>query len=80
VVAPEEMKEVVDAYEDKSEPKKVQATGLHIGKEKYIVIKAEGRSLYGKKVCGCEPRAAAYALISIQTDILHPRAGKVSSL
>lgn len=44
------MQEVVGAYKDSSEPKKVQSTGLHIAGQKYIVIKADDTSLYGKKV------------------------------
>jgi len=48
-VTPQEMQEVVGAYKDTSMPKKVQSTGLHIAGEKYIVIKADDTSLYGKK-------------------------------
>ena len=44
------MKEVVGAYKDTSEPKKVQQNGLHIAGEKYFVLKADETSLYGKKV------------------------------
>ena len=44
------MQEVVTAYKDTEMPKKVQSTGLHIAGEKYIVIKADDTSLYGKKV------------------------------
>lgn len=49
-VTPAELQEVVGAYKDTSEPKKVQASGLHIAGVKYIVIKADDTSLYGKKV------------------------------
>jgi hypothetical protein len=52
-VTPAEMQEVVGAYKDTSEPKKVQSTGLHIAGQKYIVIKADDRSLYGKNVRSC---------------------------
>ncbi|KAH0837178.1 Profilin [Fonsecaea pedrosoi] len=48
-VSPQEMQEVVGAYKDTSVPKKVQSTGLHIAGQKYIVIKADETSLYGKK-------------------------------
>ncbi|OQU98864.1 hypothetical protein CLAIMM_04581 [Cladophialophora immunda] len=48
-VSPQEMQEVVGAYKDTSVPKKVQSTGLHIAGQKYIVIKADESSLYGKK-------------------------------
>ena len=44
------MQEIVNAYKDDSQPKKVQSTGLHIAGQKYIVIKADETSLYGKKV------------------------------
>ncbi len=55
-VTPAEMQEVVGAYKDTSQPKKVQATGLHIAGQKYIVIKADETSLYGKKVGPTHPR------------------------
>jgi len=48
-VTPAEMQEVVGAYKDTSQPKKVQSTGLYIAGQKYIVIKADETSLYGKK-------------------------------
>jgi len=48
-VLPQEMKEVVSAYKDTETPKRVQSTGLHIAGEKYIVLKADETSLYGKK-------------------------------
>jgi len=47
------MKEIVTAYKDKGDKngvKQVQSTGLHVGGERYIVLKADERSLYGKKV------------------------------
>lgn len=44
------MQEVVGAYKDTATPKAVQSTGLHIAGQKYIVIKADDTSLYGKKV------------------------------
>lgn len=49
-VAPEEIKEVVNSYADKGEPKKVQSSGFHVAGHRYVTIKAEDRSLYGKKV------------------------------
>ncbi|MCJ1363129.1 profilin, required for normal timing of actin polymerization in response to thermal stress [Acarospora aff. strigata] len=48
-VAPSEIKEVVTAYKDKSDVKQVQSNGLRIGGDRYVVIKADDRSLYGKK-------------------------------
>jgi len=46
------MQEVVAAYRDpgKEGVKQVQSTGLHIAGERFVVIKADERSIYGKKV------------------------------
>ena len=47
------MKEVVTAFADKGDAagvKAVQSTGLHVGGQRYVVLKADDRSLYGKKV------------------------------
>jgi hypothetical protein len=43
---------VVAAYKDPGTDgvKQVQSTGLHIAGERFIVIKADERSIYGKKV------------------------------
>ena len=41
---------MVAAYEDKGDVKAVQANGLHVANERYIVLKADDRSLYGRKV------------------------------
>lgn len=49
-VSPEEIKEVVTAYNDKGPIKAVQSNGLHIAGERYVVLKADDRALYGKKV------------------------------
>ena len=49
-VAPHEIKDVIAAYADTGDVKKVQASGFHIAGERYVCIKADGRSLYGKKV------------------------------
>lgn len=49
------MQAVVRAYKDKGDAngvKQVQSAGLHIGGERFIVLKADERSIYGKKV-GC---------------------------
>ena len=45
-----EMTTIVDAYKDTSEPKKVQSQGFHVAGVRYVVIKADDRSLYGMKV------------------------------
>ena len=47
---PEELKEIVSAYKDKADVKKIQSTGIHVAGERYVVIKADDRSIYGKKV------------------------------
>ncbi|KAK4570540.1 profilin, required for normal timing of actin polymerization in response to thermal stress [Recurvomyces mirabilis] len=54
-VSPEEMQAVVAAYKDpgKDGVKNVQASGLHIAKERFVVLKADDRSIYGKKVSPC---------------------------
>jgi len=52
-VAPAEMKEIVTAYKDKGDAngvKQVQSSGLHVAGERFVVLKADERSLYGKKV------------------------------
>jgi len=48
-VSPQEIAEVVGAYKDTSAPKKVQSTGLHIAGEKYVVLRADETSRYGRK-------------------------------
>ena len=47
---PEELKEIVSAYKDTGEVKKVQSTGLHVAGEKFVIFKADDRSIYGRKV------------------------------
>ena len=51
-VSPQEMQEVVAAYRDpgKDGVKQVQSTGLHVAGERFVVLKADERSIYGKKV------------------------------
>ncbi len=46
------MKEIVNAYKDKGEDgvKQIQKNGIHVGGERFVVLKAEDRSIYGKKV------------------------------
>ncbi|KAL9105684.1 MAG: hypothetical protein Q9227_009168 [Pyrenula ochraceoflavens] len=48
-VSPAEIKEVVNAYKDSGTPKQVQSSGLHVAGERMVVLKADDRSLYGKK-------------------------------
>ena len=48
------MQAVVAAYKDPGNAdgvKKVQSEGLHVAGERYVVLKADARSIYGKKVC-----------------------------
>lgn len=54
-LSPQELKEVVTAFNDTNEPKAVQASGLHLAGEKYFVIMANEKSLYGKKVGWRQP-------------------------
>jgi hypothetical protein len=49
-VTPKEMQDVVAAFKDTSEPKKVQMSGLHIAGQKYFVLKADDAGIYGKQV------------------------------
>lgn len=51
-VSPQEMQEIVSAYKDpgKDGVKQVQSTGLHVAGERFVVLKADDRSIYGKKV------------------------------
>ena len=44
------MKVVVDSFADKADIKDIQSRGFYIAGHKYLTIKAEGRSLYGKMV------------------------------
>jgi len=48
-VSAAEMQTVVTAYKDTADVKKVQSEGLHIAGERFVVIKADDRSIYGKK-------------------------------
>ena len=48
------MKEIVNAYSDKGDDtgvKQIQSNGVHVAGERYVVLKADERSIYGKKVC-----------------------------
>lgn len=49
-VAPGEIKEIINAYNDKNDVKAVQSNGLHVGGERFVVLKADQRSLYARKV------------------------------
>lgn len=50
-VTPAELKQVVAAYKDNQDIKSIQGSGFYIAGEKYITLRADDRSLYGKKVC-----------------------------
>jgi profilin len=45
------MQAIVTAYKDPGTDgvKKVQSEGLHVAGERFVVIKADNRSIYGKK-------------------------------
>ncbi|KAI9786246.1 MAG: profilin, required for normal timing of actin polymerization in response to thermal stress [Geoglossum umbratile] len=46
MVSPQEIKEAIGAYKD---PEKVRSSGLYVEGEKYVVLKADDRSLYARK-------------------------------
>jgi len=48
-VSPGEIKEVIASYSDTSDLKKIQSGGFRIAGEKYMTIKADEKSVYGKK-------------------------------
>jgi len=51
-VKPEELKEIVASFTDKGDAdgiKKVQKDGFHVAGERYVVLRSDERSLYGKK-------------------------------
>lgn len=50
-VQPAEVQKIVAAYKDTKDVKEIQGTGFHIAGDKFITIKADDRSIYGKKVC-----------------------------
>lgn len=43
------MKDVAAGFTDKGR-EKLQANGLYLAKEKFLIVKADERSIYGKKV------------------------------
>ena len=49
-IAPAEIKEIIAAYNDKNDIKAVQSDGLHVAGERFVVLKSDDRSLYGKRV------------------------------
>jgi profilin len=59
------MQAVVAAYKDTADPKKVWATGLHIAGQKYVTLKADDRSLYGKKVGSVQHKTYPIGLCGI---------------
>ena len=56
------MKAIVEAYKDTTNPKKIWGTGLHVAKQKYVTLKADDRSLYGKLV-RFHPRNSLWAFL-----------------
>ncbi len=44
------MQAIVAAFADKSDVKAVQSNGFHVGNERFVVLKSDDRSLYGRKV------------------------------
>jgi hypothetical protein len=50
-ITPAEMKAVVAALKGGAGADKIWGEGVHITGEKYVVTKAEDRSIYARKVC-----------------------------
>lgn len=48
-VSPAEIKEIIASYSDTSDVKKIQSGGFRVAGEKYMTIKADEKSVYGKK-------------------------------
>lgn len=48
---PSEVQEIISGY---ANPENATAHGVHVAGEKYFVIKADERSIYGKKVIKCK--------------------------
>ena len=49
-VSPTEVQEIIASYTDTSDVKKIQSGGFRVAGEKYMTIKADEKSVYGKKV------------------------------
>ncbi len=49
-VSPTEIKNIIASYTDTSDVKKIQSEGFRVAGEKYMTIKADEKSVYGKKV------------------------------
>lgn len=48
-VSPAEIKEVIASYTDTTDVKKIQSGGFRVAGEKYMTIKADEKSVYGRK-------------------------------
>lgn len=49
-VSPTEIKNIITSYTDTSDVKKIQSEGFRVAGEKYMTIRADEKSVYGKKV------------------------------
>lgn len=49
-VSPTEIKNIIASYADTSDVKKIQSEGFRVAGEKYMTIRADEKSVYGKKV------------------------------
>lgn len=54
-VTPEEIKQVIASYSDTGETKSIQMKGFHIGGLKYMTVKTDDRSVYGRKARSLAP-------------------------
>ncbi|KAJ3292958.1 profilin, required for normal timing of actin polymerization in response to thermal stress [Borealophlyctis nickersoniae] len=70
-IAPQEVQTLVKGYTD---PSGVRANGLHLGGVKYIVIRADDRSIYGKKGTGgvVTVKTKQAVLIGVYEDPIQP--------
>lgn len=55
-VEKKEVDEIVKAYNETGEEKSISMNGLYVAGVKYVVLKAEGRSIYARKVRSPCPR------------------------
>lgn len=60
------MQEVVTGLSGK--PEKLYSDGLHVGGERFVLTKAEDRSLYARKVC----TLYTVSFLSLENHLCHP--------
>lgn len=65
---------MVNSYADKGDVKKVQSSGFHVAGDRYVTIKADDRSLYGRKVM-----RIVYPTVSLEVLTINRNRGKKAS-